>query len=197
MVLFHTANSPGGVYLGLFLKTDLGGSDTILSYAFIVSMVAWMLVVWPAGRLADWLGRKPLLVVGWATMTMRLAFVALALAPWQILALQVLDGLAQGLFIVVAAAWMTDRIADHKRVGEAQVLVGSALVAGSAVGPTLSGLIVEDLGYRGMFWFLAGIGTVGTLVVALLVPETIKKDSAMTQADQRAESAVSEPEWVK
>lgn len=180
MVLFHVANAPGGVYLELFLKTDLHSSDSILSYAFIISMVAWMLVVRPAGRVADRLGRKPLLIAGWAVMTLRLGLVALAQAPWHVLALQVLDGLAHGLFIVVAAAWMTDRLADHKRVGEAQVLVGSALVAGSAIGPTLSGLVVESLGYRGTFGLLAGIGTVATLIVVALVPET--HQAGFTQA---------------
>lgn len=174
MMLFHVANSPGGVYLGLFLKTDLHAPDSFLSYAFIIDMVVWMLVVWPAGRLADRLGRKPLLVVGWAAMTLRLILVAIAQTPWQVLATEVLDGLPQGIFIVVAASWMTDRLADHKRVAEAQVMVGSALVAGSAIGPTLSGLVVDALGYRGMFWLLAGIGAVATMIVVLFVPETLK-----------------------
>jgi len=182
MILFHIANAPGGVYLGLFLKTDLHSSDGLLSYAFIISMVAWMLVVRPAGRLADRKGRKPLLMAGWATMTLRLMLVAVAQAPWQILAIQVLDGVAQGLFIVLAAAWMTDRLADHKRVGEAQVLVGSALGAGSAIGPTLSGLIVDHLGYRGMFWLLAGIGIVATMIVVVFVPESLKAHPAYSGA---------------
>ncbi len=194
MILFHIANSPGGVYLGLFLKSDLHSPDGLLSYAFIISMVAWMLVVRPAGRLADRLGRRPLLVAGWATMTLRLVLVAVAQAPWQVLAVQVLDGVAQSLFIVVAAAWMTDRLADHKRVGEAQVLVGSALVAGSAIGPMLSGLVVDGLGYRGMFWLLAGIGTVATLIVVALVPETLRTRLEMPElkpADRAAEADLS------
>ena len=174
MILFHIANAPGGVYLGLFLKTDLHAPDRFLSYVFIIDMVAWMLVVWPAGRLADRLGRKPLLIAGWVAMTLRLVLVAVAQAPWQVLAIEVLDGLAQGLFIVLSAAWMTDRLADHKRVGEAQVLVGSALVAGSAIGPMLSGLVVDSLGYRGMFCLLAGVGVIATLLVMGLVPESFK-----------------------
>ncbi len=187
MVLFHTANAPGGVYLGLFLDTDLHAPPRVLSYAFVIDMVAWMAVVLPAGRLADRLGRKPLLVAGWAAMTLRLALVAVATAPWQVLAVEVLDGLAQGLFIVAAASWVTDRLADPRRVGEAQVLVGSALVAGSAVGPTLSGLVVESLGYRGMFWLLAGVGAVATLIVAALVPETLGRAGAAPAAGSRAE----------
>ena len=72
MILYHAANAPGGVYLGLFLKRDLHAPDRMLAYAFAVSMVAWMLVVWPAGWLADRWGRKPLLVAGWTIMTSRL-----------------------------------------------------------------------------------------------------------------------------
>ncbi len=58
MVLFHTANSPGGVYLGLFLKEELHGSPNPMSYAFVISMLAWMIAVRPVGRLADRIGRR-------------------------------------------------------------------------------------------------------------------------------------------
>lgn len=172
MVLFHTANSPGGVFLAPFLRDELGASNRTLSYAFVVSMFTWMLVVLPAGRWADRLGRKPLLIVAWAGMTLRLALTGVVQVPWQVLLVQVLDGLANGLFAVVAAAWMTDRLADPRRVGEAQVLVGSALVAGSALGPLLAGLVLDGLGYRGLFWLLAALGAAATLLVSG-VPETV------------------------
>ncbi len=175
MVLFHVSASPGGAYLGLFLQEDLGAADRLLPVAFIVMMIAWMLVVFPAGRLADRLGRRPLLIAGWGAMALRLALVAVAQAPWQVVAAQVLDGFAQGLFGVLAAAWVTDRLADPRRAGEAQVLVGSALVFGSAVGPLLAGLVVDSLGYRGLFGALAGVATLATLLVILFVPETVQR----------------------
>ncbi|QJW99866.1 MFS transporter [Frigoriglobus tundricola] len=172
MVLFHAANAPPGAYLGLFLKADLGAPAPYLSYAFVVSMIAWMACVRPVGWLADRFGRKPVLVAGWAAMTVRLILLALAQESWQVLAIQVLDGLAQGVFAVAAAAWVTDRLGDAKRAGEAQVLVGSSLVFGSAVGPALAGLVVADLGYRGIFGVLAGVGAVAALVVIFAVPES-------------------------
>ncbi len=104
MVLFHTANAPGGVYLGLFLKRDLHAPERLLAYAFAVSMVAWMLVVWPAGWLADHWGRRPLLIAGWAIMASRLGIVAIARTSWEVVANQFLDGLGNGLFAVLAAA---------------------------------------------------------------------------------------------
>jgi MFS family permease len=171
MVLFHVANSPPGAYLGLFLKNDLQASAAHLAYAFVISMIAWTLCVRPVGRLSDRYGRKPLLILGWALMTVRLVLLALAREGWQVLAIQVLDGLAQGLFAVAAAAWVTDRLGDSRRAGEAQVLVGSSLVLGSAFGPALAGLFVTELGYRGTFGVLAGIGVAATAVV-LFVPES-------------------------
>ena len=64
---------------------------------------------------------------------------------------QALDGLGNGLFAVLAAAWVTDRLADPRRSGEAQVIVGSCLVLGSAIGPAAAGFLVGPLGYRGLF----------------------------------------------
>jgi MFS family permease len=174
MVLFHVANAPPGAYLGLFLKGDLGAPARDLSYAFVVSMIAWMACVRPVGWLADRFGRKPLLIVGWAVMTIRLVLLALAREGWQVLAIQLLDGLAQGLFAVAAAAWVTDRLGDVRRGGEAQVLAGCSLAFGSAVGPALAGLVVTDLGYRGTFGLLAGVGIVATLVVIVAVPESTR-----------------------
>ena len=175
MVLYHAANAPGGVYLGLYLKRDLHAPDRMLAYAFAVSMVAWMLIVRPAGWLADRWGRKPLLIVGWTIMTVRLALVALIQNPNLIVINQALDGLGNGLFAVLAAAWVTDRLADPRRSGEAQVIVGSCLVLGSAIGPAVAGCVVDSLGYRGLFLALAGVGALATAIVIVLVPETLKK----------------------
>lgn len=173
MVLYHAANAPGGVYLGLFLKRELHAPESMLAYAFAVSMVAWMLVVRPAGVLADAWGRKPLLVAGWAIMALRLALAAMISSPWLAVANQALDGLGNGLFAVLAAAWVTDRLADPRRSGEAQVIVGSCLVMGSALGPAASAFLVGPLGYRGLFAALAGLGALATAVVIFLVPETL------------------------
>jgi len=172
MVLYHAANAPGGVYLGMYLKRGLHAAPSIPAYAFLVSMIAWTLVVFPAGRLADRIGRKPLLIAGWTIMAVRLALVAVLKSPWLLVANQALDGLGNGLFAVVAAAWVTDRFADPRRVGEAQVLVGAALVGGSALGPFVAGFFVERLGYPAMFGVLAGVGAVATAIVVFLVPET-------------------------
>lgn len=183
MVLYHAANAPGGVYLGLFLKRDLHAPDRMLAYAFVVSMVAWMLVVWPSGWLADRWGRKPLLIAGWMIMSIRLVLVSLVHSPELAIANQALDGLGNGIFAVLAAAWVTDRLADPRRSGEAQVIVGSCLVLGSALGPAAAGFLVDPLGYRGLFLALAAVGAIATSIVVFLVPETIRRHKELVDGE--------------
>jgi len=185
MVLFHAANAPGGLYLGLHLKRGLQATDAWIAWAFVVSMIGWMLIVWPGGRLADRVGRRPMLIAAWGLMSVRLLFVAVATTPTQIIVNQILDGAANGLFAVLAATWVTDRLADPGRTGEAQVIVGTSLVLGSAIGPAVSALLIEQLGYRGMFAALAGLGAVATAVVVLFVPETLPQPREIPLAVQQ------------
>ncbi|HVW02642.1 MAG TPA: MFS transporter [Planctomycetaceae bacterium] len=178
MVLFHAANAPGGVYLGLYLKRGMHAPDAWLAYAFVVSMIAWMLIVLPGGKIADRFGRKPLLILTWMLMTIRLLIVALARNPTEIVINQFLDGAANGLFAVIAATWVTDRLADPRRSGEAQVIVGTSLVLGSAIGPAVAALFVEQLGYQALFGALAAVGALATGIVVLFVPETLRQPRA-------------------
>jgi MFS family permease len=108
-------------------------------------------------------------------MTLRLALAALAQTPGQVIAIQALDGMANAMFAVLAAAWVTDRLADPRRSGEAQVIVGCCLVLGSALGPAAASVLVGPLGYRGLFAALAGVGALATACLIALVPETLSR----------------------
>lgn len=174
MVLFHFCNAPAGVYLGLFLTRDLQAPTRVLSYAFVVSMIAWCLVARPAGQLADRIGRRPLLIAAWVAMSVRLVLLGMAEASWHVLAVQALDGVCSGLFSVLAGTWVTDRLGDARRASEAQAIVGTSLVLGSALGPAVSAPLVTALGYRGLFGVLAVMGGVATLLLMALVPETLR-----------------------
>ena len=114
-------------------------------------------------------------------MAVRLGLVSVIQSPWLAVANQALDGLGNGLFAVLAAAWVTDRLADPRRSGEAQVIVGSCLVLGSALGPFVSGFVVGPLGYRGLFAALAVVGAVATAIVVLFVPETVKRHDELVR----------------
>ena len=184
MVLFHFCNAPAGVCLGWFLKRDLEAPDRMLSYAFVVSMIAWAVIAWPAGWLADRIGRRPLIIVGWLTMAVRLGLLAVATTAWQVVAIQILDGVASGLFSILAAAWVTDRLGDARRVSEAQVIVGTSLVLGSALGPFVSSQLSSLLDYRQLFGLLAVIGGIASTLVIACLPETMPVAKLAIEAER-------------
>lgn len=196
MVLFHFCNAPAGVYLGLFLKRDLEAPTRVLAYAFVVSMVAWTLIARPAGRLADRIGRRPLLIAAWVAMSVRLLLLSIAEISSQVLVIQVLDGVCSGLFSVLAGAWVTDRLGDARRVSEAQAVVGTSLVFGSALGAAVAGPLVEALGYRGLFGALAVVGGLATLVLVGMVPETLIVRSAEPTLSEAAQGDRISPAWA-
>jgi MFS family permease len=144
-------------YLPLYLG-EKGLSDRAIG---IVSTLAALsaLAQFPVGLWSDRIGwRKPFLVV------------ALAAAALSTLLLRDAHGVIWLGFLVV-----TDRLADARRAGEAQVIVGSCLVFGSARGPAAASVLVGPLGYRGLFLALAGVGAIATLIVVFLVPETLEE----------------------
>jgi MFS family permease len=150
-------------YLPLYLG-EKGLSDRAIG---IVSTLAALsaLAQFPVGLWSDRIGwRKPFLVV------------ALAVAALSTLLLRDAHGIIWLGFLVV-----TDRLADPRRAGEAQVIVGSCLVFGSAIGPAAASVLVGPLGYRGLFLALAGVGAIATLIVVFFVPETLEDPEDILQ----------------
>ena len=175
MVLFHIGNAPGGVYLGLFARRELHASERFLSYLFVISMIAWMLTVWPTGKLAE--SHRQEATSGRCLVRHDPPSYTRRDSPSP-LADSDNPGTRRygpGNVHRRSGCMRTDRF-DHPTHWEAQVLVGSALVAGSASGPTVAGLVLGALGYRGMFLLLSAIGLISTGIVVALVPESLKHE---------------------
>lgn len=101
-----------------------------------------------------------------------------------------LDGVASGLFSVLAGAWVTDRLADARRASEAQAIVGTSLVFGSALGPLAAAQVVDVLGYRGLFGALALVGGISTLTLMAFVPETLPPERRLMRPAPTTELAI-------
>lgn len=170
MILFHFAGAPAGVYFGLFVSRELMLPESFIAFAFVVDMAAWLIVVLPTGWLADRYGWKPLLIMAWLLLAVRNGMLSVATEHWQLIVLKIFDGIANGMFAVLAASWVVKWLGDHNRSAEAHAIVGVSLVLGSALGTLASGLTVEWLGYRDLFAALAIAALIATVVV-LRVPE--------------------------
>jgi MFS family permease len=144
--------------------------ESFIALTFIVDMAAWLIVVFPTGWLADRYGWKPLLIMAWLLLAVRNGMLSVATQHWELIVLKILDGIANGMFAVLAASWVVKWLGDRNGSAEAHAIVGVSLVLGSALGTLASGLSVEWLGYRDLFAALAVAALIAT-VVLLRVPE--------------------------
>ena len=181
MVLFHLANAPQGIYFSLYMVRDLGFTETFVASAIVLDMFAWLLVVLPVGWLADRYGLRPLLFICWALLVVKTVIIATASGMPLIAFAKVIDGISNGMFAVLAALWMVERLGGRKRAGEAHAIVGSSLVFGSALGPAIASFMVEGMGYANLFLFLGAVAFVATLIL-FAVPEAKNSRAALSNS---------------
>jgi len=137
----------------------------------IPQIVAAATAMWIARRAEDW-GRKPLLLIGLAALSIRAVLFAVVAGSWVLLPLQVLDGLSAGLIGVLIPLAIADLTRGTGRYNLAQGYAGTAVGIGAALSLAGSGFLVEHGGYAASFLALAAIGLLGFALLYKLLPET-------------------------
>ena len=153
------------------LQQDLAASPEAVQLTisgFMLGMAVGNLLF---GAISDGTGRKPPLVAASVVFFFTSAACALASTIGTLIAMRVIQGLAGGCVIVVSRAVIPDLVAG---VAAARAFSALQAVGGfmPAIAPAIGGLLLPAVGWRGVFWVLAGINLV-QLVVALIIPETL------------------------
>lgn len=150
---------------------DLGTTQAMVQLTlsgFMFGLAVGQLIV---GPISDAAGRKKLLVGG-ATIALVSSVIA-AMAPnIEILIFcRLLQGLGSGACIVLARAVIPD-LAAGKRAAKAFALMMTIQGIAPVAAPVLGGVLVEPIGWRGLFWVLAGVNVAQLLVAVFLVRES-------------------------
>lgn len=174
IVLFHCANAS---MLPLVSQKVASGGDTGSGIAFTSACIisAQFIMIGMAilcGRTADSWGRKPLFLLAFAILPIRAVLYTLTDNAVALVAIQSLDGVANGIFAVLFLLIVSDVTKGTGRFNVAQ----GALAALVGVGASASNLIAEEIvqlsGYDMAFYFLASVSLLGALIFASFMPET-------------------------
>ncbi len=174
VVLFHFGNAAMLPMAGQVLAQKHPGSDTIaLSACIIAAQLVMVGVAWSVGRAsARGVGRKTIFLVALAVLPVRGVLFSFTTSPVGVVAIQLLDGVAAGIFGVISVLIAADLMRGTGRFNLAQGLTALAVGVGAALSNATSGYVVQWLGYPAGFLYLAGIALAALGFFALLMPET-------------------------
>jgi MFS family permease len=186
--LFHAANAAMLPLVGTEMTVRSGAWATALIAACIVLPQLVVAVIAPTiGRLAVTIGRRPILILGFAALPVRAAVLALNSDPAVIIAVQLLDGLCAAVLGVLVPLSLADISRGTGRFNLAQGIVGSATGIGAAVSTTVAGYLAARFGAPLAFAGLAITAVCALLAVLLAMPET-RPDLNQPSAGERNSS---------
>jgi MFS family permease len=176
-----------GALVPLFVREVLHRSALWTGIGFLLFAALNGAALIPGGRVADNVGRRPVVVMGCAVSAVGMVMLALLHGPWAFLAALAVAGFGSGLLDVAPAAMIGDII---DRGGG--TLIASYQMAGdvgSVTGPVAGGILVDSVSYGAAFGLAAAV-LGGAALLGLISPET----RPGTRAPLPAGSPVSDPD---
>ena len=146
------------------LKAALDLSYTDLGLALTAFGLAAGLGQLPVGFLVDWIGGRPLLILGMAVQGTAIGLIGFSDAYWQILVLMGIAGLAHTVYHPADYAILTATV-DPRRMGRAYGVHAFTGNLGFAIAPVFMVTVSALWDWRAAF---AAIGAIGVLVAAVL-----------------------------
>lgn len=174
VMLFHFGNAAMLPMAGQVLAIAHPGTDTLaLSACIIAAQLVMVGVAWGVGRAAArGVGRKPVFLLALAVLPVRGMLFSFVSSPYAVVAIQLLDGVAAGIFGVVSVLIASDLMRGTGRFNLAQGLTALATGIGAALSNVTAGYVVQWFGYATGFLYLAAIAGAALAFFALLMPET-------------------------
>jgi len=191
MLLSSLTNSSANVALPT-LAQAFAASFQDVQWVVLAYLLAITTLIVSAGRLGDVTGRRRLLLAGFVLFTLASVLCGVAPSLWLLIAARAAQGLGAAIMMALSMAFVGETV-PKANTGSAMGLLGATSAIGTALGPSLGGVLISGLSWRAVFlvnvplgiltFFLArrylpadrrtpkteriGFDSVGTLLLAL------------------------------
>ncbi|CAO3361687.1 MFS transporter [Azospirillum palustre] len=140
-----------------------------VQWVVLAYLLAITTLIVGVGRLGDIVGRRRLLLAGIALFTAGSAASAAASGLWMLVAARAVQGLGAAAMMALATAFVGDAV-PKERIGRAMGLMGTTSAVGTALGPTLGGLLIAAFGWPAIFLVTVPPGVAAFLLVRRCLP---------------------------
>jgi MFS family permease len=173
--LFHLSNAAMLPQLGEMLSrgkpqaaAPLMSACIIVTQLVIACAAAWV------GKRALEKGRKQLLLIGFGALPIRGILFTLTHATSALIGIQLLDGIANSIFVIVSILVIKDLTEGTGRFNLASGALATTVGMGAALSNAMGGLLIQHFGYNVSFLGLAATGFAAVSLLYFKVPETLR-----------------------
>jgi NNP family nitrate/nitrite transporter-like MFS transporter len=161
-------------FFGVYLVSEIGGTPLMIGVANGFASIFGLIATLAAGYSCDRIGRKPILLVGFAGYAFFMLTYLFVINPWVAMLLWVIP-----LYPLVSTAGYA-AAADLSKItqrGRAMSAIATANSLGSAIGPIIGGALFQFifLTFRGNMYLAMVMNFLAFGIVLLLIPETLRR----------------------
>ena len=135
-----------------------------VQWIVLAYLMAITTLIVSAGRLGDIVGRRRLLLAGIALFTAASVLCGLAPTLGMMIGFRAAQGVGAAMMMALVHAFIGDTV-PAKRTGSAMGLLGTMSAVGTAMGPSLGGLLIASSSWRAIFLLNLPLG-IGAFVLA-------------------------------
>ncbi|WP_415756704.1 MFS transporter [Pseudomonas sp. LT1P18] len=135
-----------------------------VQWIVLAYLLAITTLIVSVGRLGDITGRRRLLSAGIGVFTLASALCGLAPTLWMLIGARALQGIGAAIMMALTMAFVGETVTKAK-TGSAMGLLGTMSAIGTAMGPSLGGLLIGGFGWQAIFLITVPLGLL-TLVLA-------------------------------
>jgi EmrB/QacA subfamily drug resistance transporter len=161
------------------LAEAFGASFQQVQWVVLAYLLATTTLIVSVGRLGDILGRRRLLLVGVALFAAASALCSIAPSLGWLIAARAVQGLGAAVMMALTMALVGEAVPKRK-TGSAMGLLGTMSAVGTALGPSLGGVLIAWSGWQSIFLVNLLLG----IVAFALAQRCLPADSQSPKAGQ-------------
>jgi len=140
-----------------------------VQWIILAYLLAITILIVSVGRLGDIVGHRRVLLAGIFLFTVASILCGVAPTLWMLIVARAVQGLGAAILMALTVAFVRETV-PKARTGRAMGLLGTMSAIGTALGPSLGGVLIAGPGWRAIFLIMVPLGILNFLLAHRYLP---------------------------